>query len=52
MYFVESRPIWKEYAESDLINEMANNLLDEVTAKYPMTVDYSAILLGYVDLSA
>ena len=52
MFFVESRPIWKEYAESDLLNEMANNVIDEANAKYPMTVDYSAILLGYVDLTA
>lgn len=52
MYFVESRPIWKSYAQSDLITEMANNVLAEANEKYPMTVDYSSILLGYVDLSA
>ncbi len=51
MFYVESQPVWKGYAENDLVNQMANDLVAEVTAKYPMEVDYSAILLGYVNMA-
>ena len=51
MYFVTSRPVWKEYAQEQLTMELANELIAEITAKYPMTVDYSAIKLGFVNLA-
>lgn len=49
MFFVDSRPMWKEYAESDLINERANQLLNDTIAKYPMEVEFDKVLLAYVD---
>lgn len=52
MYFVDRYPIWQYYAESDVLNQMASALIEECAAKYPMTVDYSSILLGYVDMNA
>ena len=52
MYFVNSTPIWQSYVESDMVSERANTLLDEVAEKYPLTVDYESILLGYIDLGA
>lgn len=51
MYYVDSRPVWRDYAESDLINERTNQLLDEILDKYPMEVKYTEILLGYVDMT-
>ena len=35
-----------------IISEKAAELLPAVTEKYPMTVDYSAIVLGHRDLGA
>ena len=52
MYFVGSRPVWKDYAEEQLTMELANNLVQEMIANYPLTVDYSAIKLGLVDMGA
>ena len=49
MYFVDSRPMWKEYAESDLKNEFANSLLNDAVTRYPMEVEFDKILLAYVD---
>lgn len=51
MYFVDSRPVWKEYAKSDLSNERANQLLNDAVAGYPLEVEYDKILLGYVDMT-
>ncbi len=51
MYFVGSRPVWVDYAENDLINEMANGLLAEVVEQHPIEVDYTSILIGYVNLA-
>ena len=53
MYFVQSYPSmqWKEAAESDLLSLRSDELMEEIVAKYPKTVDYSKILLGYLDLN-
>ena len=52
MYFVGSRPVWKDYAEERLTVQLANEMLAGIVAKYPLTVDYSAIKLGLVDMGA
>ena len=53
MYFVDTYPSmqWKEAAESDLLSQRSDALIEEIAAKYPKTVDYSKILLGYLNLS-
>lgn len=51
MFYVDSRPVWTDYVESDLINERANDLLNEILEKYTMEVKYAEILLGYVDMT-
>ncbi|MDY3224313.1 MAG: peptidylprolyl isomerase [Candidatus Faecousia sp.] len=51
MYFVDSRPIWKESVRSDMVNAYANDQLNQMLAKYPMEAEFDKILLGYVDLS-
>ena len=38
-------------AESDMIVEKGNEFLQETLAKYPAEINYSAIVLGNVDLS-
>ena len=52
MFFVGSKPAWISYAEGDLINQRLNDMMDEINGKYPMTVDYSKILLGFVDMNS
>ena len=51
MYFVGSKPVWKIHAEGDLMNERIASMSEEINAKYPLTVDYSKILLGFVDMN-
>ncbi len=50
MYFVSSRPMWVDYAESELLNKRANELLNMLLEQYTMEADFSKILLAYVDL--
>lgn len=52
MYFSGSRTIWQEQVTSDMLNERGMALITETTEKYPMTVDYSKIRLGYVNIGA
>ena len=51
MYFSGSRPIWQSYAESDLMGERGMALITEATGKFPMTVEYEKIMLGYVNMA-
>lgn len=46
MYYVGSNTLWQEYAKNDLLAERSNKLLEDASAKYPIEVDYSAIVLG------
>lgn len=52
MYFVQSYPSqqWKTAAESALRSQRSNELIEDISAKYPLSVDYSKILLGYLNL--
>ena len=51
MYMSAIRPIWQDQVESDILGDRGSNLIFEIAEKYPMTVDYSAITLGFVDLN-
>lgn len=51
MYFVSSRPVWPDYAKSELSNERANQLLSDILEQYPMEADFSKMVLGYVSLT-
>ena len=51
MYFVKSTPIWEFYSRQDLVSEKTNALMADITAQYPMEVEYSAISLGLVNLA-
>lgn len=52
MYFSGSSPLWTEYAKSDLLSERANAMMMSAMEKYPLSVDFGAIKLGYVDMTA
>ena len=46
MYFSGSRPVWRDYAESDLMGERGMELIYATTDAHPMTVDYSKALIA------
>lgn len=52
MYYVSSTPAWVTYAENDYITMKSNEFLAELSAKYPMEVEYEKITLGYIDLGS
>ena len=52
MYWVGSNLVWQSQSEAALLDEMTRNFIAEVAGKYPLDVDYSAIRLGFVDLTA
>jgi len=51
MYFRGSTPVWKETARNDLLNQKTNDFVENTAGQYPLTADYSKILLGYVNLA-
>ena len=51
MFFVDSQPIWKESAKSDLISARANETLSGILEAYPMEAEFDKIRLGFVDLN-
>lgn len=51
MFFSGSNTLWESQARNDLISEKMEAFVQESMEKHPMTVDYSAICLGYVDMS-
>ena len=50
MYFVDSMEAWRSSARADLLSELKTKLVEDAMSQYPMTVDYSKIVLAYVDL--
>lgn len=49
MYYVSSRPVWKDQVQSDMMSEYASELLSDSVAKYPLEAEFDKILLAYVD---
>ncbi len=52
MYFSASRPIWQSQVESDILSERGMEMINATTDKYPMTVEYEKIMIGYVNTAA
>lgn len=54
MYFVrgyvEENPDWETYTQNQWVSEQASNKMAELVEANPMTVDYSAIVLGDISL--
>ncbi len=51
MYFSGSNVLWQEYARQDWITRQGQTMMDTAVEANPMEVDYSTIVLGYVDLA-
>ena len=51
MYFSGMHPVWKDMVLSDMMAKSGSDLLTEVRGKHPITVDYSQITLGFVDMN-
>ena len=53
MYFVQSYPSmqWKTAAESALREIRSEEMMMEIAQKYPLEVDYSKVVLGYLNLA-
>ena len=52
MYFVDSNPIWYVTAWNDLMTQRSNEFVESAMNAYETTVDYSAMVLGFVDLAS
>lgn len=52
MYFVQSYPVWEIAVEQELTLLNSENYMQELTARNPLEVDYSAILLAESGLGA
>ena len=51
MYFSGSNSLWQTYARQDWAAEKAQAMLDAALEAHPIEVDYSTIVLGYVDIA-
>ena len=51
MYYSADRVIWMEQVKSEMLSQRGADLIFQISEKYPMTVDYSKITLGFVDLN-
>lgn len=51
MFFVDSEYAWFVTAETDMLVEKGNDFLADVLEKHTADIDYSAIVLGYVNLA-
>ena len=51
MYFCGSQLLWESQAKSDLISQMSSDFLNDAVAAADAKVDYSAIKLGFVDMT-
>lgn len=50
MYFSGTDEAWYVYSEADAMQEKKNQIILDAMDAYPLEVDYSAIVLGYVSL--
>ena len=51
MYFSGSNVLWPTYVRQDMQAEYQQNCVTAAVEKYAMEVDYSAIVLGFLDLA-
>lgn len=51
VFMCELNPAWYENAKYDMINDFAYDFIPAMMEKYPMTIDYSLVALGDLDMS-
>jgi hypothetical protein len=49
MYLSAFHYTWKDTVMQEILSERGSALILEINEKYPITVDYSMITLGYID---
>ena len=54
MYYVQNYPStqWMDYAKDALKGVRSDEIVNNIASQYPLTVDYSKILLGFLDMGA
>ena len=50
MYFVQSQSVWFVNAESDMLEEIAEQIVPNLMENYEMSCDFSSMVLGLVEL--
>ena len=51
MFFVSSRPVYVDYARSDLQNAYGQELLNKAVSKYPVEAEFEKMLIAAVDMT-
>ena len=51
MYFCGSQLLWESQAESDLLAQLSNDFINNAVEAAYVKIDYSAIKLGFVDMT-
>ena len=51
MYFCGSQLLWESQAESDLLAQLSNDFINNSVEAADVKIDYSAIKLGFVDMT-
>lgn len=51
MFFVGSEPVWLATVRDEMLNNKSTEILEASMESYTMEVDYSKIVLGFVDMS-
>lgn len=51
MYFCGSQLLWESQAESDLLAQLSNDFINNAVKAADVKIDYSAIKLGFVDMT-
>ena len=51
MYFCGSQLLWESQAESDLLAQLSNDFINTAVEAADVKIDYSAIKLGFVDMT-
>ena len=51
MYFVDEEPVWFATARDELLAEKSTEMLKKIMDSYELEIDYSKMVLGYVDMS-
>jgi hypothetical protein len=51
VYLSALNPAWYENAKYDMINDFAYDFIPAMMEKHPMTIDYTLVALGNLDMS-
>lgn len=52
MFFVKCEPMWLSVARVQVVSEQTSKMIDDATVRWPIEIEYDAIVLGNVVLSS